>query len=378
MKNKILTKVILIVVSICTLVVTFVVPSFAYTVSEPSTDNPGVNWTSIYTPYINMEVDFYANGSKKTSCRFPLFTNSNSSTDSRVFVQVPDSGEYGQLIGYADTAQTDIFETGEIDLFLLRQSIHSYITPNYSAGGVDFDYHIKSINNRSLYYVGDISGMNYSTFIYLDDTYQEGDVINFTRLVSYITNTGVASGSQQHSSTNVVYDENGYKGIYIYYYDTDIIQPDWLVVDSSISFDSPIVIDDFGYGGERGFIRTTSRFLCTDDYYSVVHDFLVNSDLNNYQIGYQDGFSSGETFGYETGHADGLETGFNNGYSVGYEEGFVDGGNGVVTNPFDFIIDSVSTLINWEFIPGLSFGLIFSVFVGAVILIVFLKLMAGG
>lgn len=97
-----------------------------------------------------MDLDFYANGVKKTSGSFPLFTDSNRSADDRVFIQIPDDNDYGQLTGYADTINTDIYETSADNLYLLKQDLYSYIVPNYNTSGVDFDYYITNIYNRSL------------------------------------------------------------------------------------------------------------------------------------------------------------------------------------------------------------------------------------
>lgn len=385
MKSKIFKKIILVVVSVSVLVSAFVIPSFAYSVSEQSPDNTGLGlFENVFTPSVNMEVDFYANGIKKSSGYFPLFTNSNYSSDNRIFVQLPDAEDYGQLVGYADTVDTDIYETGNRILYLLNQSIHSYIVPNYVASSVDFDYYITALHNSSIYFNNQSPyGMNYSTFLYLDDTYNIGDTITYNRAISYMDTEGVYQGQiERDISAVVTYGEDGAKGIYLYYYNSSILEPNWLVTQSDILFHSPVVIDDYSYGNESGFIRTTSRFLTTYSYGEYIHNYLVNSNLDNYAMGYSDGFSEGETVGYDSGYLEGSTVGYNNGYDTGYNEGydigFEEGGNGVVTNPYDFILSTVSSFLAWEFIPGISFSLIASVFVGAILMIILLKKLAGG
>lgn len=385
MKSKIFKKIILVVSCVTILVSAFVIPSFAYSVSEPSTGNPGLGYPPyVFTPDINMKVDLYANDAKKTTGYFPLFTNSNFCTDNRVFVQIPDADEYGQLVGYADTVSTDVYESDSNYLYLLNQSVESYIVPNYNASNVDFDYYIREINNQSIYFNDSTPyGMNYSTFFYLDDTYDIGDSITYHRTYNYMDTDGTWHGLRDEPTTAIVsYGEEGAKGVYIYYYNSSLLETNWLVTSSHIFFDTPIIIDDYSYNGESGFIRTTSRYLCADNYGNYIHNYLVNSDINNYAIGYSEGYTNGQTEGYDSGYLEGSTVGYNNGYSIGYDEGydlgFEEGGNGELTNPFDFITTAVSGFLGWEFIPGISFATIASVFVGAVLMIILLKKLAGG
>lgn len=104
-------------------------------------------------------------------------------------------------------------------------------------------------------------------------------------------------------------------------------------------------------------------------------------DVNTYDIIYDTNIAYREI--YDDAYGRGVE----NGYDSGYQQGYFDALNGVQipSNPEEFsglgefLITSVGAFVDFEIIPNVfSLGDIIAIFAGAMVLIAFLKIFAGG
>lgn len=98
-----------------------------------------------------------------------------------------------------------------------------------------------------------------------------------------------------------------------------------------------------------------------------------------YDLGKSIGYESGKDEGYALGYAKGEEIGLSNGEQIGYWKGVEDANDGnVIVNPLTFVLEPVEAFLNMQFVKGLSIGVMFlAVFVFGIVLL-FLKIFAGG
>lgn len=351
MKNKILTKVILIVVSICTLVVTFVIPSFAYTPSQFTVNaysyrNDNGEDINLHLPQINALLYPIADSSGFIDEEIfeALTTNVNLVNYGG---EIPNgyintSGRFSENYNYASYSIRSFYDRGRVydDVPQLQNTpfvgvqndannIYLAVDSNIENDGLA----MKEINVNDFY----LYNKDYS-WIAINSPMTSQLTYDYT--IEYFDNI---IGEFQTKSAEVVVNKNS-SGNYVIRLNDPILGNDspensYFVKSLNIRFPQPLIIY---YNGVSSNINV--RFAVTSqDYYE-----------------------------------ENTEAMFQKIKSVSYQNGFRDGSGYDSTSWFDSILSSVDSFLSWEFIPQISFGGILTIVLAVVLVIAFLKFFAGG
>lgn len=130
-------------------------------------------------------------------------------------------------------------------------------------------------------------------------------------------------------------------------------------------------------GAPSGYYRFTNgingNVTITIPVYSI-RDAIENAYNNGYDLGVNEGYSTGYDLGYDQGYDEGYELGF----EQGEEYGRTQAESGVIENPLLWLSEPVVAFLNIEVYPGLHLGVLFLVAIAGSLVILFLKLFAGG
>lgn len=170
--------------------------------------------------------------------------------------------------------------------------------------------------------------------------------------------------------------------VFNYYWNNTLVDTRLVKVDMSYI---PVVvavphIPDFVIDQEDTIIGSVTQNR-TFDISVIPYDYLFNQ---YYEDGYDTGYLRGYEYGFELGTSSGEELGYQQGYEDGYDKGWSDGeeygGNQVkpIRNPLDFVLSPVIAFLNLQVAPGLNLSLTLAVCITMMVIIIVLKIFAGG
>lgn len=385
MKNKIVTKVILVVVCVSTLVVSLVVPSFAYTYGNTSAYNNSVDQFTLPTTMLVLE-------------------NVNSSvTDVPGYFYVPTSDYYGRGERVL-TSVDSVINNNHVNFAVLNSITSSNVYENNGfvhGGDVKFKTFSNSVDFNSIY---ELIGFRVEDYWFDSSLNSSPESSIYNSITVHLPNVLLY---QQWDYDNRITVESVPVQYRFYYYDYDGTYHEKSFVTKYFPDDSGAVmfpyfpdtiypdLNQYGYplrSEDVYFLRDIAYLdLCeirilTD---LCVPAFLVSSSETN--IDCKGSYVSrllvpnyiGESLNTvldnftETQYNNGYDIGFGEGRELGFEQGYAEGSLNP-SSPFDSILLAVNSFLSWEFIPGISMGILFSIIVGVSLLIIFLKIFAGG
>lgn len=381
MKNKIFTKIVLVVVCLSTLLVTFVVPSFAYTVTEPSAlyndraevfNLPGFN--AINLKNVNTYIDVpdvltvpIADNSARTATS--LIASFKSNLDgSDIFWSIQ---RLNNIVNYYETGYV---LNGEIEI--ASPYYHDYEFDYYILDSIVLrDYRFNSTDDLVS---GAPCGIEIS--LYEPELFEQKSFNNYFY-------------SLKVNYNYKYYDEDG--DYHTTSFDTKIYGFDGDFGDDFTHFYLPYFPKQYYDQLDETFINDSKLY---NNIYSnglvYLEELVITIDMDDYDLNFMN-----ESHSYfdiaQTGifvnrlnpsNANSLngiiENSFDLGYTRGKSDGYEDGFRSAVEqgefDVFDGLLNGVNSFIEWEFIPGISVGVVISVVIGVSLLIAFLKIFAGG
>lgn len=387
MKNKILKKILLVVVCVSVLVVSLVVPSFAYTQETFSPANNATSENPLYIPSSNIRlVPRSVVNSSGVFSDFPSYINypfinsmaiSNSPRTVATYASEFDGYDLVYSPGFL-TLRSNVYQnTGFVQLNEYGVASTSSYLRNMSYSLYDIVVQFNMSRSRLDLVTNNI---NSSTFISVDPSYTLGEVVYYNYYITYISDEGEYIEEMYTIETSIVSytDSLISKGVYLYYLpeELDITNVSWIFdisfnnlvrnvsqPDGSVSTTPIIVSAPTNYFATSNSVRCYTRLPIRQRADAV-------ADRNSYNE-----FSGGIA---DVNYNEGYESGVSVGYNEGYQAGLNDGTQVADVNLFQFIMNAVSAFVNWEFIPGVSIGIILTIIVGVVLILTFLKFFAGG
>lgn len=342
MKNKIVTKVILAVVCVATLVVTFVVPCFA-SLDVPNASNPS---TSQYS---------FPSGSLQVSLADPerVLTGSDGYDANIPFFNYAGAGS--EIVATFNNDSSTTLQ-GSLNKTFERSMLYTDVKVLANTG---FDGLYNSFTTRYNLIGGYGSAVRLKGFTF-------DDIVLLNSGYSFVQVYGELSDylmEDQDFDIGVRYDITYYDRLIKNYKHVDVAMPLTYNVGSDY-FVFEFLPEELGIDGDIVY--------CS--HYSVT--FSANSV-------YDEGGDSLDIIEprFETRLAVPRLNVYNN-YQSQINQDFYNAGVNSIEdgsfNFFDSIISTVNTFMSWEFIPNISMGIILSVVLGVSLMIMFLKFFAGG
>lgn len=256
------------------------------------------------------------------------------------------------------TYVTDDYTTSALDgVFYFR---------NYIASD-DIRLNIFDINNQIIDYAQNtvsctatvyVSEFNYSNNTFENDSYILNEPLNY-----YI-------GSDVTSATDIVL--NDIVDSVLDYYTLALGENAFVSnVELMLTYTTESGAD-FGFGAVR--LKSFINPVNVDTFYGQDLEDLISEIASNvYQFAYDEGVEYGRDFGYESGYDLGLVHGEQSGYEKGVQDGVKS-----FESIGEFLKTSVGAFFSFKLWDGFTLGSVMSIFVGAMLLVAFLKIFAGG
>lgn len=385
MKNKLVTKIIIFAVCVSTLLVTLVVPSFAYTYGNTSAYNNSEEQFTLPTTMLVLE-------------------NLNTSvTDVPGYFYVPTSDYYGRGERVL-TSVDSVINNNNVNFAVLNSVTSSNVYENNGfvhSGDVKFKTLSNSVDFNSIY---DLIGFRVEDWWFDSSLNSSASSSIYNSISVYLPNVSLY---QQWDYENLITVESVPVQYRFKYYDYDGVYHETSFVSKYFPDKNGYVmipyfpdtiypdIEQYGYplrGQDVYFFQDIAYLdlcevrilnsLCTPNF--LVPSSETNIDCKgtyisrllkpNYIGESLDTLLDNFT---ETQYNNGYDEGYDDGREIGYNEGYAEGSLNPST-PFDGILLAVDTFMNWQFIPGISIGVILSIVIGVSLLIAFLKVFAGG
>lgn len=363
MKNKILKKILLLVVCVSVLVSVLVVPSFAYNWNNPTPQNNNVGYFNLPETSIVLKRNNLLDVSDDLPYNIYLPTSSNFSKTKDFFggltYQLND-GRESQFRFYIDTVYNNVYDTSYYYSGYFR----------YYSTNDQFDYHLyelESITYGDVWIMGQTStyvnsvynslylSLECEPFYILDGQLTDLPYVIASYDITYIDRDGIlqneiintnlyletfTNDKTDYYATQIFYLPEYFNGNNVTYIESVNIS---LFADSQIFcfVDAPNLSLFYGECGFTNRLVPSSVF--SDEYYNNMID------------------NVGDVY-----------------YDDGYGDGYRDASQANAKGPFEILADAVDTFINWEFIPGISVGIVLTIVIGISLLIAFLKIFAGG
>lgn len=341
MKNKIVTKVILTVVCVATLVVTFVVPSFA-SIDIPNASNPSTSQYSFPSGTLHVGIadpDLHLVDADGYDANIPFFNYAGAGSE--------------QVVSF------DLDENTPMQGALVKNFSRSmlYTDVNVLANtGFDGLY-----NNFTTRY--NLLGGNYGNTVRLKG-FTFDDIVLLNTKYSFIQILGEVSDYLYGNLSNVTahYNVTYYDRLAKNYKSKSVDVPlTWNA--SSNYFVFEFCPQELDFDGDL--------IYCSN--YSVTFEAISRSDTPV-------AFDIIEPR-LETRLAVPRLNVYNDYQSMINQDFYLAGQNSIEEGSFNFfesIISTVNSFMSWEFIPNISFGLIATLAVGTFVMLAFLKFFAGG